>query len=357
MRTVERSTVPTFFLPDFCAGRMTLATVLIAELVAVVITIVRQALHDDFWSDLAAASLFLLLLGLGCSAALCRARPRLSQMTTANASLFALLLIVVVVAMISEATYQIGRFLNGGHPLGLGMFPLKHAEFVIRNVVIGVIVGALALRYFFINAEWKRTIELEAQARIRALQARIRPHFLFNSMNTIASLTRTDPQRAEQAVEDLADLFRANLSDAKERIPLQEELSVAQVYERIEQLRLGERLKVEWDIASLPKDAMVPSLLVQPLLENAVYHGIERLPDGGVITITGKLHGDTILLAVANPVSKSETHAPREGNRLALNNIKQRLELAWPGRSKVLVEASSQSYSVTLTFPYGKRRR
>ena len=117
-------------------------------------------------------------------------------------------------------------------------FPTDHAGFLLRNLGVGFIVSALALRYFYVSAEWKRSIEMEALARIRALQARIRPHFLFNSMNTIAALTRSSPERAEQAVEDLADLFRASLSDANARISLKDEIDIARTHQRIEQLRL-----------------------------------------------------------------------------------------------------------------------
>lgn len=342
------------FLPDFCAGRTALAIVLIVELVALLMALSRSAIHDNFWIDLSAASLFLLWLGLGCAAVLCRARPWLARMTTAKASALALLLIGAIVALVSEVTFQLGWYLSGGEPQDLGMFPERHVPFLLRNIGIGVIVGALALRYFFVNAEWKRTIELEAQARIRALQARIRPHFLFNSMNTIASLTRSDPHKAEQAVEDLADLFRANLSDTKDRIALSEEVEIARVYQRIEQLRLGERLKVAWRIDELPNDVRVPSLLLQPLLENAIYHGIERLPNGGEVTVQGSLSNDTIRLAVVNPVADNTQAKEHEGNRLALDNIKQRLELAWPEKSSVVVETPPGFYSVTLSFPYSK---
>ena len=164
-------------------------------------------------------------------------------------------------------------------------------RFLLPNVGIAAIVGALALRYFHVAHEWRRSVELEARSRIRALQARIRPHFLFNSMNTIASLTRSDPARAEEAIEDLSDLFRVSLSEARAQITLREELEVARIYQRIEQLRLGDRLQVRWKVADLPAEAIVPSLLLQPLLENAIGHGIEPLPEGGTVTIEGHAEG------------------------------------------------------------------
>ncbi len=350
---------PPFFLPNFCAGRAALAVVLIVELVALLIALARQSITNNFWVDLAAISMFLLWIGLGSATVLCRATPWLAKQSIATASTLALVLLALVVAIVSEAVYQLGAYLTGGMPAMLDIFPAHHATFVLRNVGIGFIVSAGALHYFYVSAEWKRTVELEAQARIRALQARIRPHFLFNSMNTIASLTRSNPLQAEQAVEDLADLFRANLSDAKQRIRLSEELEVARVYQRIEQLRLGQRLIVNWQIHSLPMDALVPSLLLQPLLENAIYHGIERLPNGGEVLIHATVVDGLIKLAVVNPVADNAGVSvlldEHDGNKLALDNIQQRLELAWPGRSSVVVDNSSGRYSVTLTFPYSKR--
>jgi two-component system sensor histidine kinase AlgZ len=191
-------------------------------------------------------------------------------------------------------------------------------------------------------------------ARIRALQARIRPHFLFNSMNTIAALTRSSPAHAEQAVEDLADLFRASLSDANARITLRDEIEIARTHQRIEQLRLGERLVVHWDIDSLPLQAQVPSLIVQPLLENAVYHGIEMLPKGGTVSIVGRREAGALRIEIRNPIPAQADYGDREGNRMALENIRQRLELAWPGRTRVETEQTEGEFCARLIFPYAE---
>ncbi len=172
-------------------------------------------------------------------------------------------------------------------------------------------VTALALRYFYVTHEWRHNVELQAKARVHALQARIRPHFLFNSMNTIAALTRSNPARAEEAVQDLADLFRANLNEKRNQISLAEEIDVARTYQRMEQLRLGERLHVDWKIDSLPTDALVPGLTLQPLLENAIYHGVEPRPDGGVVTVTGEFNKGMITIVVSNPVPAAEPHHAR----------------------------------------------
>jgi two-component system sensor histidine kinase AlgZ len=331
-------------LPNFCAARATLAVVLIVELTAVVLSLARYDPQINFWLELARVSLFLLWTGLGCAAALCVLRRPLEQLPLSTASALALAALGAVVALISiVAGWLADRF-------GLDGASTATGPFVLRNLIVGLIVGALALRYFYVAAEWRRNVEMQAEARVNALQARIRPHFLFNSMNTIAALTRTDPQQAESAVEDLADLFRASLSEQRSRITLKEELEVARIYQRIEQLRLGSRLQVSWDVAQLPMGALVPSLLVQPLLENAIYHGIERLRDGGIVTVGGALQDGIIELIVRNPLPP-DLSSPHSGNRAALANIRERLELMYPHSAQVSAERVAEEFIVRLRFP------
>ena len=339
-----------FYLPDFCEARAVLAIVLIAALLALVLALARQSVHGAFWTDLARISAYLLWTGLLCAAALCRARPWLAGRSLRAASLGALGLMVGTVAVVSEVVYWFGHMWAARLGITSTLFPHGHGSFLLPNLLIAAIVGALALRYFFVASEWRRSVELEARARIHALQARIRPHFLFNSMNTIAALTRSDAARAEEAIEDLADLFRVSLTEARAQISLREELEVARIYQRIEQLRLGERLKVRWHVGDLPVRALVPSLLLQPLLENAIGHGIEPLPEGGTVQVEGRVDDDEVSIEVSNPVSQT-ARAVRSGNRMALDNIRQRLELAFPGRSSVVVEETADLYRVRLSFP------
>jgi len=226
----------------------------------------------------------------------------------------------------------------------------SHAGFLFRTFMVSAIVIALGMRYLYVSSEWRRSIVLEAQARISALQALIRPHFLFNSMNTIASLTRTDPRQAEEAVEDLSDLLRANLGSSKNRTSLKQELETAAIYQRIEKLRLGDRLKVRWDVADLPMRALIPSLTIQPLLENAIYHGIELLPDGGEVTVTGKRDGRDLVISMSNPVA-SGTERSKRGNKMAMGNIRQRFELAYGNRAAVEISDESDRFTVSLRFP------
>jgi two-component system sensor histidine kinase AlgZ len=338
------------YLPDFCTSRAALANVLIVELTAVVLTLARNNVAVGFWTDLSRTSLFLLWIGLAGAALLCWMRAPLNRLEVARGSVAVLLLISGLITVISTGTFILGRsslVTDGGASM---LFPPDLLTFLIRNVSIGLVVTALALRYFYVTHEWRRNIEMQATARVHALQARIRPHFLFNSMNTIASLTRSNPAVAEQAVQDLADLFRANLSDKRDTITLEEECEVVRTYQRIEELRLGPRLRVEWKIDSLPRQALVPGLMLQPLLENAIYHGIEPQPQGGTVTVTGELAGGLITIVVRNPVGDHQNE--REGNRLALANIRERLGLLYGERGLVKSGRFDAEYIVTLRFPH-----
>jgi two-component system sensor histidine kinase AlgZ len=325
--------------------------VLIVTLTAIVLAVARQNSGLSFWLDLARSSLFMLWAGLGSAAALCLLRVRLSALPLATASALALGSVLAVIALVSLGVLWLGSSALLGPRASNLLLPTAPQRFFAANLGIGAIVGALALRYFYVRGEWRRNVELQARARVRALQARIRPHFLFNSMNTIAALTRSDPARAEEAVEDLADLFRANLNEKRSSITLKEELEVARIYQRIEQLRLGERLRVVWDVAELPMRALVPGLLMQPLLENAIYHGIEPRPTGGIVTVSGSLDGDIIGLTVRNPLPEAG-EAAHAGNRVALENIRERMDLIYPGRSSVEANRIGDEYIVRLRFPY-----
>jgi len=350
--STQASQIPStpFYLPDFCTSRAALGVVLIVELTALILTLAHDSNTLSFWSDLARMSVFLLWMGLAGAALLCAMGPRLKKMSVAKGSSAVLALIVGLVVIVSEATFLAGRSEFIENAGASALFPAHHASFVGRNVGIGFIVTALALRYFYVTHEWRRNVEMQAKARVHALQARIRPHFLFNSMNTIASLTRSDPARAELAVQDLADLFRANLSEKRNIITLEQEIDVARIYQRIEQLRLGERLSVVWNIEDLPKSAIVPGLLLQPILENAIYHGIEPRPEGGTVTVTGELAGGLITIIVRNPAQQRESE--REGNRLALANIRERLSLLYGERALIKAGRFDAEYIVTLRFPH-----
>ncbi len=333
------------YLPDFCAASTLLIVLLVAELVAIVLTLAAQNEAGTFLIELAKMSLYVLWLALLSCAVLCRARIWVERSGKTRGFIIAFFLLVGLCLLLAEIAWQVT--LRFGQAV---IIDDTHGGFLFRNFAISAIVIALAMRYLYVASEWRRSIVLEAQARISALQALIRPHFLFNTMNTIASLVRTAPESAEQAVEDLSDLLRANLGSTSNRVALKNEFEVARIYQRIEQLRLGDRLTVRWDIASLPMRALIPSLTLQPLLENAIYHGIEHLADGGEVTVSGQRRGQQLQIEIRNP--RADAQSRPSGHQMALRNIRQRFELAYAGRAQVDVEETSQHYAVRLLFPY-----
>lgn len=333
------------YLPDFCATSTVFVVVLVAALVAIVLTLAGTAESGRFLFELSKTALFVLWLSLLGCALMCMLRSRLEGAGKTRAFVFAFLILLAMCVLLAEIAYQLTRVFAQSV-----IIHDSHAGFLFRTFMVSAIVIALGMRYLYVSSEWRRSIVLEAQARISALQALIRPHFLFNSMNTIASLTRSDPRQAEEAVEDLSDLLRANLNTAQNRTTLKQELETAAIYQRIEKLRLGDRLRVRWDVDDLPMRALIPSLTIQPLLENAIYHGIEQLPDGGEVSVTGKRDGKDLVIAMSNPVATG-TARSTHGNKMAMDNIRQRFELAYGSRASVSVSDENDRYSVSLRFP------
>ena len=338
------------FLPDFCAAGTVFVLVLIAALVAILITLAGYDTPGMFLIDLAKNSLFILWLALLSAVVMCLFRERLESAGKTLAFVLSFIVLEILCLVLAEIAYQVTRIFGESV-----IIEDTHAGFILRTFAISSIVIALAMRYLYVSSEWRRSILLEAQARISALQALIRPHFLFNSMNTIASLTRTDPRQAEEAVEDLSDLLRANLGGSGDRTTLKEELETAAIYQRIEKLRLGDRLKVRWDVGELPMRALIPSLTIQPLLENAIYHGVELLPGGGEVRVTGRRDGRYLQIAISNPKARDGTRSS-DGNKMALANIRQRFELAYNNRASVTIEDNGSTYTVTLRFPHDEKR-
>lgn len=327
-----------------------LGVVLIAELVAIALTLARQSHWVDFFADLGRTSFVLMWLSLTSAAVLCGLRPYLSRLSLRDGSLLAWSAVMLNVLAVSAALYWVGYAIAPRIAMAAWL-PADQWFFAARNLAIAGIVTAGLLRYFYVTEQWRSNVRREAEARIHALQARIRPHFLFNSMNTIASLTRSNPAAAEQAVEDLADLLRASLADARQRIRVGEELEIARVYARMEQQRLGERLQVDWRLEGVPVDAVIPSLTIQPLLENAIYHGIERLSGPGVVEVHGYCADGMVCITVSNP--KAPPGVPeRPGNQLALDNIRERLALAFGSGAGLTIDSSGERYRVRLVFPY-----
>jgi len=216
-----------------------------------------------------------------------------------------------------------------------------------RMLVYAWIIGAIILYYF--NLHHRAYSPAITEARLQALQARIRPHFLFNSLNAVLSLIRDQPKQAETALEDMADLFRVLMAENRELVPIAQEIALCRQYLALEKLRLDERLNVEWLIDDVPPDILIPPLLLQPLIENAVYHGIEPLIGGGTITVQVYTKRNEVHLILKNPYTAQSKH--HNGNNMALKNIKERLTLHFDLEASLKSKQVNDTYEVHITLP------
>ena len=221
--------------------------------------------------------------------------------------------------------------------------------FLARVMLISAVIYAVVLRYFYVQQQWKIHIQAQSEAEIQALRARIRPHFLFNSMNTIASLITFSPEKAEKAVVDLSDLFRASLREQNTNT-LNDELELTKSYLDIESLRLGDRLNINWDIDQNLIETEVPALCLQPLVENAIYHGIEPLAEGGIISVLVIQEDSKLKLCVSNPLGNGSM-SKHDGNHMAQQNIRQRLKLIYGKNASFIIDETDTTYAVILKIP------
>ena len=330
------------FLPDFCEQGNLLRTMLIAQLLAFILVAATPGGWYERLRSLATISLFIQWVAVVDIALLCGLQGRLARFDDRMAALLAFALLQSVTVAFTLIAHAVARALA----LPVGLMELE--TLLVENGTISVIVSAIALRYFYVTAQWRREVETAADARVQALQARIRPHFLFNSMNTIASLTRSDAATAEAAVEDLSELFRASLAQ-NSVVTLAQELELAGSYLRLEQQRLGERLTVEWALDDDVAEVELPALTLQPLVENAVYHGVEQCDAGGCVRIETRRTEAAVLITVTNPVPAERRRS--SGHRIAQDNVRQRLELAFAGRARMDIDHSDETYRVILTIP------
>ncbi|MEW5757800.1 MAG: histidine kinase [Pseudomonadota bacterium] len=340
------STPGRFFIPDLCTLPMVFYLVIIGELLAFILTLSPVNPSADRWTTLSLLSFFIQWIGLSSAGLLCLLRGQLSHLSDTRAGILSYLILLVNTLIFAELAYQ-GilqfRLLEGPEQL-------DHTMFLLRTVAIGAIIYAVALRYFYMRHQWRLQVEAESKARLEALQAKIRPHFLFNTMNTIASLIRENPTQAEEAVEDFSDLLRMSLHEQDRFISLAEEITLCEHYLNIEKLRLGTRLNVTWEAGTPDISIRVPPLLLQPLLENAIYHGIEPAPEGGAIHVKIQQQPHALHITIRNPLPDKQI-LKRAGNRLAIDNIRQRLDLAYQGRARLELTPENAHYRVDLHLP------
>ncbi len=336
------------FLPDFGSLRMAVRIVLLAELIAIIITIGRNDRFDEWaWQDLNLLLAFALALALFIVVVLKLAAPLLKRTSVVAGSALAVLLILAAAAVGTDvmifALYDLGFIAE--------RWPSWRESLLIRTLLIAGVISVLGLRYLILQHRAERDARSKQEARMQMLAARIRPHFLFNALNSVASLTRSDPARAEAVLHDLADLFRVLLADARKLVPVSAEREISRQYLEIEKLRLGERLQVKWNVSNVPRSAMIPALTLQPLLENAIYHGIEPRFAGGTIKIEMWTEGDNLNILISNPLPEIQHHAHSKGNKIAQENIRQRLHAQFGEAASMQTMQEGGQYHVKIRMP------
>jgi two-component system, LytTR family, sensor histidine kinase AlgZ len=341
------------WLPDMCRLPRLGAMLGMAELVVVVVALAPDGSPDWTPRQFLTASGYAVWLALAVSVLLCVSRTALSALPRRIGAGCAIGLAAIVAAMVAAIVHSL--FASVGEA-GEGTGFLR---FVTGSAAVVVLITSLALRYFYVIDRWESQVGAHARAEADALQARIRPHFLFNSMNMIATLLRRDPEVAERVVLDLSDLFRAALGAGEGNSSLAEEVQLSERYLGIEQLRLGDRLRVEWDKAEpLPWELAMPRLVLQPLLENAVLHGVSRLPEGGTIRIELMVARDRLRIVIGNPSPPPQAGVDRDGIQAAVQgaghaqrSIAHRLGYAFGPRARMASSWHEGYYRCELDLP------
>ena len=311
-------------IPDFCGSNGLLPLAFVMELVAIVLTLAGGATGMIALERLLLISIYLQWIGLCSAAVLCWARGWLLFARPGVVFFVCWGMIVLMVMVIADAAHFTVNLLNWRWLLP----PEEREAFIVRHTCIAAIVALMILRYYWTRHQWQDQVRAEGESRYQALNARIRPHFLFNSLNSLAALITIRPAEAETMVEDLSDLFRASLEKRGQVGPLADEIGLCHAYLRIEKARLGEKLQAEWDVPESVLSWPVPMLVVQPLVENAVHHGVSKMKDSGTIRITAREIDLRLVIEVENPLPPGESR-DSHGNRIAVDNIAQRLGLIY----------------------------
>lgn len=333
--SIRQNSYP-LYLPDFCNFGVVLRVLLLANALVLGAALARTGVSAALWGEfvrIAALTEPLVLLSL---VVLCPLRRYVLHRLDYGAGLAAICLVEVALACL--VFWLIHSALGN-------IVEVNLADYCVFTLLVTLV----ALAYFHLRA--KALSPAITESRLQALQARIRPHFLFNSITAVLSLVRKEPKRAEKALLDLADLFRVLMADNRELTALSKEVDLCRQYLDLEQLRLGERLQVAWHTDKMPTDAMVPPLLLQPLLENAVYHGIEPSSKPGEVNINIYRSRDQVVMVLRNPyLGDSGSH--HAGNKMAMANIRERLALHFDVEAGMKTQIIGDRYQVTINIPY-----
>lgn len=336
-------------LPDFCSGWIVFNVVVVAELIAIVLSLMLPdgLMGPNSLIGLLLVSVFVQWVALAGTAVLCRLRRYLNKLPNLRAIVMAYLVLLATTFAVGEIAVLV-LWLAGQSS---GLRPAWYGNFQIFNLTISAIAHGMLLRYFLAKHELTQRTRSEARARLQALQSRIRPHFVFNSLNIIASLTRREPAKAEAAIEDMADLFRMMLTEDEMLVPVKNEIDTAKKYLALEGLRLDNRLTVHWDIGSYPRKAAIPVLTLQPILEFAIRNGVEDQTEGGTIEAQLREENDMINIRVSAPAPRTKTRRADAGRDNTLDNIRLRLQNHYGEAAQLVAQEENGQTTITVRIP------
>lgn len=330
------------FLPDLCNVQAVFSLILVGELLAFAFVVIAHGLGGFNWLYFGSVSFLMQWIILASAASLCPLRPWFREQNGVVAGTVSYSIVLLMTTLFT----LLGQWLSSRQLFQNNML-------LAENLLISAIFAGVVLRYFYLQQQLQNREQAELRSRIQALQSRIRPHFLFNSMNSIVSLIDLDPPAAEKMVVDLAQLFRASLSEPA-LVPVEDEITLCQQFVSIEKTRLGDRLTLHWSIDLRQGSFVVPSLMLQPLIENAIYHGIQPLPEGGTVRVNVSRRGDIAHLSVINPVTEQVAERALPSNGIALENIRYRLLAHFGETANMLCEAVNGEFHVNIRYPVQK---
>ena len=337
-------------LPDFGSATIAWRLLVLAQVIAIVLTIARNdQVNQAAWNDFLLMTAFAQLIAISSIIVLRFVSPPLTRTPVLLGATLIFITLLLVTAIVCEAViwgmYQL--------QITADRWPEWRLSLLVRTLITSAVISFLVLRYFIVSHRAQMESESQQQSRLEALQSRIRPHFMFNSLNSVASLIRSDPELAEKALQDLADLFRVLLADPRKMVPITAEGELARQYLDIEKLRLGDRLQIKWTASNVPRSAQIPSLTLQPIIENAVYHGIEPSFAGGTVDIQmWSESNDTLNVMITNPIPTVTNQGQhRRGNQIAMKNVQERLRQHYGGKASLQYFEQLGNYHVKIQLP------
>jgi two-component system sensor histidine kinase AlgZ len=341
-------------LPAFCRTHIVLRVMVLAQALAILLALASD-LNQDFWPRLGVISLFIHWVALLTIAVLCRLQRYLARWSPWQIAALTLSLLLLFSVLMSWLLFSV-------FAVQLSALSQQFYPFLLRVVLIVLLVGVMGIQLSALYLEHSRRLAAQSRSELDALQARIQPHFLFNSLNTVAELTQQDPAAAETALLDLASLFRAALQ-AGQQVELAQELQLVRQYLALEQWRLGAKLQLDWQVPAQLPALRLPALTLQPLFENAVRHGIERQASTGVIRFELRCSQHYVTLLLTNPVAQPQQElelqppTQSQGNGMALQNIRRRLALHFAEAAKLTLSQTATEFRVKLVLPLAMEQK